>query len=92
MESRPTRVAALIGSLDGAPERVRSIEQPKPGDIGNACLYRMEARPSLGLGGVLVEVSPTAGIVYERVAGGMRQHFAAALRDGSPGTKGGSPR
>ena len=70
-------VASLIGPLEGAPQRVRSVEQPEPGDDGNACLY------PLGGSGVVVEVSPTAGVMYERVIGAMQQHFAAALRDGS---------
>jgi hypothetical protein len=78
------QVAALVGPLDGAPERVRSAEQPEPRDDGNACLYRLAARPRLGGNGILVEVAPTAGVIYERVAGAMKEHFAAALRDGEP--------
>jgi hypothetical protein len=77
------QVAALIGPLEGQAERVRSVEQTKPDTDGTACLYRLAAKPRLGGPNVLVEVSPAAGVLYERAAGAMREHFAAALRDGS---------
>jgi hypothetical protein len=79
------QVVALIGPLDGPPERVRSFEQPKPSDDGNACLYRLAAQPRLGRNGIVVEVSATGGVIYERTAGAMRDHFAGALRDAGPG-------
>ena len=78
------QVAVLVGPLDGAPERIRNVEQPKPSDDGNACLFRLQAQPRLGGRGVLLEVSPAAGVLYERTAGVMHEHFAAALSDGKP--------
>ena len=79
------QVAALVGPLDGEAERIRSVEQPEPSDDGRACLYRLTARPRLGDRGVLVEVSPAAGVLFERTGGAMQEHFAAALRDsGAP--------
>ena len=71
------QVAALVGPLEGKPERVRSIEQPEPSDYPRACLYNLAAQPELGGKGVLVEVSPAAGVLYERAVGAMREHFSA---------------
>ena len=76
-------VVELIGPIDGAPERVRSAEQLEPREDGNACLYRIAAEPRLGTPGVVLEIAPTTGVIYERTVGAMQQHFAAALRDGS---------
>ncbi|HEX6667979.1 MAG TPA: hypothetical protein VF061_00390, partial [Gemmatimonadales bacterium] len=81
------QVAALLGPLDGEAERIRSVEQPEPSDDGRACLYRLAAQPRLGGRGVLVEVSPAAGVLVERVGGAMQEHFAAALRDSGAAAK-----
>lgn len=75
-------VAALVGPLEGEGVRIRNIEQPEPSDDGRACLHNLVGQPQLGGKGVLFEVSPAAGVIYERVAGAMQEHFAAALRDG----------
>jgi hypothetical protein len=81
------QVAALVGRLEGGPERIRSVEQPLPMEDGNACLYRLEAQPRLGDKGVLVEVSPSAGVLYERALGATQQHFAAVLGEAKAESK-----
>ena len=53
----PTDQVAVVGPLDGVPERIRNVEQPKPSDDGNACLFRLQAQPRLG-GRVFCSKSP----------------------------------
>jgi hypothetical protein len=79
-------VAALVGPLEGEAVPVRNIEQPEPSDVNGACLYTLAAQPELGGKGVLFEVSPASGVLYERAVGAMRDHFAAELRDGDAPT------
>ena len=79
-----SEVAALVGPLEGTPERVRNAEQSRPDADGTACLYRLAARPGMGKNELLVEVSPTAGVMFERTMGAMQQHFATVLADGKP--------
>jgi hypothetical protein len=58
---------------------------------GGACLYRLEAEPSLGGKGVAIEVSPSSGVLYERALGASRQHFAAVLGDDKAQSKPATP-
>lgn len=81
------QVAALVGALDGAPERIRSVEQPMPMEDGNACLYRLQVEPQVGGKGVLVEVSLDGGVLYERALGAAQKHFATVLGDGKSESK-----
>jgi hypothetical protein len=85
------QVAALVGALEGAPERIRSVEQPMPMEDGNACLYRLQVEPQLGGKGVLVEVSLTGGVLYERAVGAMQRHLAAEFGEGKAETNPATP-
>jgi hypothetical protein len=85
------QVAALVGALEGTPERIRSAEQPMPMEDGNACLYRLQVEPKLGGKGVIVEVSLTGGVLYERAVGAMQQHLAAEFGEGKAETKPATP-
>ena len=85
------QVAALVGALEGPPERIRSVEQPTPMEDGNACLYRLQAEPQLGGKGVFVEVSLDHGVLYERAVGALRRHVATTFGDGKSGSKPATP-
>ena len=77
-------VAAIVGTLEGAPGVVRSLERPDPDPYGPVCLYPLASQPRVGRGAVLLQVDLSGGIIEERVSGSMKEGFRQVIQAGTP--------
>jgi hypothetical protein len=84
-------VAATLGSLQGDPVVVRSIEQPDPDARGAACRYALADRPRVGVGAVVLQVDLSGAVIQERVGAIMTDGFRQAIQTDIEAAGGSAP-
>lgn len=72
-------VASIVGSLDGSPVVVRSIEQPDPDPRGTACRYALAGERRVGSRAVVLEVDLSGAVIRERVGDNMAEGFRKTI-------------